>query len=47
MNYSIKQGGAKYHGSVYEFFRNTALDTWGWLEDPQSGDQSAGQAPRA
>jgi hypothetical protein len=31
MNYSIKQGGAKYHGSVYEFFRNTALDTWGWF----------------
>jgi hypothetical protein len=31
MNYSIKQGGAKYHGSLYEFFRNTALDTWGWF----------------
>jgi hypothetical protein len=31
MNYSIKQGGAKYHGSVYEFFRNTALDSWGWF----------------
>src|SRR5438445_1474638 len=27
-NYNIKQGGTKYHGSVYEFFRNTALDTW-------------------
>ena len=31
MNYSIKQGGAKYHGSIYEFFRNTALDTWGFF----------------
>jgi len=31
MNYTIKQGGDKYHGSVYEFFRNTALDTWGWF----------------
>jgi hypothetical protein len=31
MNYSVKQGGAKYHASVYEFFRNTALDTWGWF----------------
>ena len=30
-NYNIKQGGAKQHGSVYEFFRNTALDTWGWF----------------
>jgi hypothetical protein len=29
-NYTIKAGGNKYHGAVYEFFRNTALDTWGW-----------------
>jgi hypothetical protein len=31
MNYSVKQGGNRFHGSVYEFFRNTALDTWGWF----------------
>jgi hypothetical protein len=40
MNYSIKQGGAKYHGSIYEFFRNTALDTWGWfgkIPNPATG----------
>ncbi len=30
-NYTIKAGGNRYHGSVYEFFRNTALDTWGFL----------------
>jgi hypothetical protein len=30
MNYTVKQGGAKQHGSVYEFFRNTELDTWGF-----------------
>jgi hypothetical protein len=30
MNYTIKQGGNKQHGSVYEFFRNTELDTWGF-----------------
>jgi hypothetical protein len=30
-NYTIKQGSPKYHGSVYEFFRNTALDTWGFF----------------
>ena len=30
-NYTVKQGGSNYHGSVYEFFRNTALDTYGWL----------------
>lgn len=30
-NYTIKQGGKDYHGSVYEFFRNTSLDTWGFF----------------
>ena len=30
-NYTIKAGGNKYHGSIYEFFRNTALDTWGFF----------------
>ncbi|SEG48109.1 Carboxypeptidase regulatory-like domain-containing protein [Bryocella elongata] len=30
-NYVIKQGGRSYHGSLYEFFRNTALDTWGFF----------------
>ena len=40
MNYTIKQGGANLHGSVYEFFRNTALDSWGWfgkIPDPATG----------
>jgi hypothetical protein len=27
-NYSIKSGGNAYHGSIYEYFRNTALDAW-------------------
>jgi hypothetical protein len=30
-NYTVKQGGKNFHGSVYEFFRNTALDTWGFF----------------
>ncbi|MES2391538.1 MAG: TonB-dependent receptor [Acidobacteriota bacterium] len=30
-NYTIKAGGRNFHGSVYEFFRNTALDTWGFF----------------
>lgn len=35
MNYSIKEGGPIFHGAVYEFFRNTALDTWGfWGKAP-------------
>lgn len=40
MNYSVKQGTANLHGSVYEFFRNTALDTWGWfgkIPNPATG----------
>lgn len=27
-NYSVKQGGNSYHGSIYEYFRNSALDAW-------------------
>jgi hypothetical protein len=30
-NYVVKQGGNKYHAAVYEFFRNTALDAWGFF----------------
>jgi hypothetical protein len=30
-NYTVKSGGSKFHGSVYDFFRNTALDTWGFF----------------
>jgi hypothetical protein len=30
-NYTVKAGGNRFHGSVYEFFRNTALDTWGFF----------------
>lgn len=40
MNYSIKHGGDRQHGSVYEFFRNTALDTWGFfgkIPNPATG----------
>ncbi|MGH9605530.1 MAG: carboxypeptidase regulatory-like domain-containing protein [Terracidiphilus sp.] len=27
-NYSVKSGTNQYHGTVYEYFRNTALDAW-------------------
>jgi hypothetical protein len=38
-NYTIKQGGTQFHGGVYEFFRNTALDTWGFFRanSPSTG----------
>jgi hypothetical protein len=41
-NYTIKQGGTAFHGSVYEFFRNTALDTWGFfgsVPNPATGQK--------
>jgi hypothetical protein len=30
-NYTIRSGGNQLHGSVFEYFRNTALDTWGFF----------------
>jgi hypothetical protein len=27
-NFSVKQAGNNFHGAVYEYFRNTALDAW-------------------
>jgi len=32
MNYSIKHGGSNFHGSMYEFLRNTAFDSWGFFK---------------
>jgi hypothetical protein len=29
-NYVIRSGTNQIHGSVFEYFRTTALDTWGW-----------------
>jgi hypothetical protein len=29
-NFDLKRGTNSYHGAVYEYFRNTALDTWGF-----------------
>lgn len=30
-NYTLKSGGNKFHGSAYEYFRNTALDAAGYF----------------
>lgn len=41
-NYTVKAGGNQFHGAIYEFFRNTALDTWGFfgpLPNPATGLQ--------
>ena len=42
-NYTIKAGGTRYHGSSYDFFRNTALETWGFfgsVPNPATGKLS-------
>ncbi len=31
INYDVKGGTNNIHGSLFEFFRNTSLDTWGYL----------------
>jgi len=40
-NYVIKSGGNQIHGSVFEYMRTTALDTWGffapWTINPVKG----------
>jgi hypothetical protein len=30
-NYSIKSGGEKMHGTIFDYIRNTAFDTWGYF----------------
>ena len=52
-NYSTKAGGNKYHGALYEYFRNTALDTWGFFApsllgpvDPKTGQPGPPHKPR-
>jgi hypothetical protein len=50
-NYSVKAGGNKFHGSAYDFFRNTALDTWGFfapaltITNPQTGVVTPAKKP--
>ncbi|MDR3734082.1 MAG: carboxypeptidase regulatory-like domain-containing protein [Acidobacteriaceae bacterium] len=33
-NYSTKSGGNQYHGSVFEYIRNTAFDAWSFSTKP-------------
>ena len=44
-NYVVKQGGNKLHGVVYDYFRNTALDTWGFIAGSIPGPTGALQKP--
>jgi Carboxypeptidase regulatory-like domain/TonB dependent receptor/TonB-dependent Receptor Plug Domain len=42
-NYDVKSGTNKIHGAIYEYFRNTALDTWGFYS-PGVIDPAVGHA---
>lgn len=45
INYDVKSGTNKIHGSVFEYFRNTALDTWGYLA-PAATNPKTGKATK-
>lgn len=40
MNYSVKRGTSQQHGAVYEFVRNTALDSWGFFKAFAAGSST-------
>lgn len=42
-NYIIKSGTNKIHGGIFEFFRNTSLDTWGFLAPASAITDSTGK----
>jgi hypothetical protein len=35
-NYTINSGGNQFHGTVFDFIRNTMFDTWGYTKVPAS-----------
>jgi Carboxypeptidase regulatory-like domain len=41
-NYSIKSGGNAYHGSIYEYLRNTMFDAWRFTDKIPTTVASAG-----
>jgi hypothetical protein len=42
-NYQIKSGTKEWHGSVFDFLRNTAFDTWGFTQPAATKLNSLGQ----
>ena len=36
-NYTIKSGGNQFHGTVFDFIRNTMFDTWGYFAKQPAG----------
>jgi len=44
-NYTMKSGTNKFHGRAFEYFRNTVLDTWGFLA-PSKINPATGRATK-
>lgn len=44
-NYVVKSGTNKFHGGVFDYFRNTALDTWGFMA-PAAINAKTGKAEK-
>jgi hypothetical protein len=42
-NFQIKSGTSQWHGSAFEYLRNTALDTWGFFQPAVTIRNGAGQ----
>jgi hypothetical protein len=42
-NYTIKSGGNQFHGTVFDFTRNTIFDTWGYFSKVPTGTGYAGK----
>ena len=40
-NYTIKSGGNQFHGTVFDFVRNTMFDTWGYFSKVPAADGTA------
>ena len=43
MNFTMKSGGLKYHGSVADYIRNTIFDNWSFTAKAATTKNSAGQ----
>ena len=43
LNFTIKSGGDKYHGTVFDYMRNTMFDTWGFTAPGATQKNAAGQ----
>lgn len=43
-NFQIKSGTSKWHGSAFDYVRNTLLDTWGFFQPGVTMMNSAGQS---